>query len=169
MNDPEFDLDGEPLDSAGIPMCPFCGDNARYFGPLVSGGKPKYLWEIQCRGCHVGMRGEGETSEEAKALVLVKWTRRVGNGRLAMLDAWLEARGLPKDYQHLVHWRWIIDGFVDGKRASVALTVTCACDDEALSAARVSGVRAVRVIPWDEATPGQRAEALRIEAERAHR
>lgn len=87
--------------------------------------------------------------------------------RLAHLESWLESRGLPKDYRHLDHWRWIIDGFVDGRRAKVAHTVVCATDDDALAAAKDAGVRAVRVIPWNQATSEQKAEALRIEAERS--
>lgn len=166
MND-DTDLDGEPLDSAGIPVCPFCASAARYFGPMVSGGKPRYLWEIQCRGCHVSMQGEGETSEEAKAAVLVRWSRRVTDSRLAMLDAWFESRGLPKGYPHLDHWRWIIMGFIGGKRAMVAHTVVCATDDEAMDDAKEAGVTPFDAFRWDCISPEWRAEALRLVAEKA--
>lgn len=156
MND-ETDLDGELLDSSGIPKCPFCGSAARYFGPLVSGGKPRYLWEIQCRGCHASMQGEGETSEEAKVSVLVRWRQRVGDGRLAILDAWFESRGLPRDWTGpLDVWGWVLFDNEGG---------VCGYDHE-FNGERPPG-NCDMMERWDEATPEQRAEALRIEAERS--
>ena len=72
----DTDFDGSLLDHTRIPSCPFCGSDARYFGPLEDN---RIHWEIQCRGCGANIQASGDASEEAKRAVLAKWSQRTAD------------------------------------------------------------------------------------------
>lgn len=76
MNQSDTDLDGVSLDHAGIPSCPFCNGNARYFGPLEDN---RFHWEIQCRACGASVQASGDTNEKAKRAVFAKWSQRTAD------------------------------------------------------------------------------------------
>lgn len=79
--------------------------------------------------------------------------------RLAMLDSWLESRGLPADWTgELDTWGWIIGAWRQPSKLTID-RIDYSTHDLSYSLPHV-------VIRWDHATPEQRTEALRIEAER---
>lgn len=88
--------------------------------------------------------------------------------RLAQLDAYLEARGLPLDTppERWGEWGWVVYTSRGGVPALAPLLRYAECDRCLCMQLDREGLRPMQVIRWDHATTEQREQARKMEVER---
>lgn len=90
--------------------------------------------------------------------------------RVGYLEAWLESRGLPKDWTGpLDAWAWLVWGLDNHRVVGVVITASIRSSDVLGEVSNIFPNVKALVIRWDRATPEQRAEAIAAEMRAAGR